>query len=120
MTYSKQMKRHLFATLFLAFAPVFAHAATPANLREFAELVIKILQSVAGILMVSLSLGLLWGVILFFANADNAEKRESIKGYLLWGVIGITVVVGIWGIIALLSATFGWSSIGIPQISPPT
>ncbi len=112
---------HSLALLAL-FMPAFAYAVdAPDNLRELAEnLILPLLQNVSALLFASLALGLVFGVVLFFANSDNEQKRASIKGYLLWGVIGIIVVMGIWGILALLRmSVFGTDVIGIPQISPP-
>lgn len=106
-------------SMLLAFIPLAAFAAAPTTLKEFATLLVKILQTISGLLMVSLSVGLIWGVVVFFANAENEQKRESIRGYLLWGVIGLVVIVGIWGILGLVSGTFGWA-VGIPQLTPPS
>lgn len=120
-TVSSKIKHVIRGAAPLLFLPTPALAVTaPTNLKEFAELAVRILQNIAGLFFVSLSVGLLFGVIVYFANSDNEQKRASIKGYLLWGVIGIIVVVGIWGILALLRASFGAVGVGIPQISPPT
>jgi len=100
--------------------PVIAFAQAPTNFREFASLVVRMLQSVIAVLFVSLAVGLVFGVVLFLANADNEKKRMEIKGYLLWGVIGIIVVMGIWGILETLSVSvFGPGAVGIPQLRPP-
>lgn len=115
----RKILRHLFAVLIAFLVPVFAFAA-PASLREFAELVVSILQNIISILFVSLAVGLLYGVIVYFANSDNDKKRMEIKGYLLWGVIGIIVVMGIWGILGLLTESVFGTAPGIPQLTPPT
>lgn len=100
--------------------PALAFAA-PASFKEFAELAVQILQGFIALLFASLAVGLLYGVVLFFANADNEQKRSEIKQYLLWGVIGVVVVMGIWGILALLrESIFGTGVVGIPQLSAPS
>jgi succinate dehydrogenase/fumarate reductase cytochrome b subunit len=115
-----KLKQQLFALSLLFAVPTAAFAA-PANFKEFAAFIVTVLQNIIGILFASLAVGLLYGVVLFLANADNEKKRAEIKSYLLWGVIGIIVVMGIWGILALLhESVFGTGTIGIPQISPPT
>lgn len=121
MSLHKKLQRLLFATLPMLFVPTFAFAAAPTTFKEFAEFAVRILQSFIALLFASLAVGLLYGVVLFFANADNEQKRSEIKNYLLWGVIGVIVVMGIWGILALLrESIFGTSVVGIPQISVPT
>ena len=96
-------------------------AAAPANLHDVAELFLKIMLNITDILFALLSVGLLYGVVVYFAQADNEREREEIKGYLLWAIIGIIVVFGIWGIVAILRySVFGTSNVGIPQIAPPS
>lgn len=120
LRYAK-IKKYFLGILLAAFLPQVVFAAAPTNLREFAAFVVRVLQSLAALLFASLALGLLYGVILYFIHSDNEQKRTEIKSYLLWGVIGIIVVMGLWGILALLRVSiFGTSTVGIPQISPPT
>ena len=96
---------------------VFAAATTFRDLTS--TVIIPILRGAIRIFYVSLAIGLSYGVVLYFINSDNEKKREEIKGYLLWGVIGITVAFGLWGIVAVLSYTLGWGDVGIPIIQPP-
>ncbi len=100
------------------FLPLIAFAQ-PATFREAADLVVAMIKGIINILFVSLSVGLAYGVVLYFIHSDNEQKREEIKGYLLWGVIGITVVFGLWGIIQIFCDTLDWCVAGIPLISPP-
>lgn len=94
-------------------------AAAPTTVRDTAELFVAIMRGASRILFVSLTVGLSYGVVLYIINSDNENKREEIKGYLLWGVIGIIVAFGIWGLLAILSSSLGWGAVGIPLISPP-
>ena len=114
----RKMKQYLVAAV-LFLTPIFASAAAPANFKEFAVLVVGVLQSVVAILFASLAVGLVYGVMLYLANSDNDQKRLEIKGYLLWGVVGVVVVMGIWGILAILTGSIFGGGVGIPQITPP-
>jgi len=102
-----------------AFSPFFAAAQAPSTFRQFGELVVRIVKYGVILLFVSLGVGLAYGVVVYLAHADDAKMRETIKSYLLWGIIGIAVVFGLWGILAILSNTLGWGTVGIPLISPP-
>lgn len=106
--------------VFLAVLPALASAAAPATFKEAAELFLQLLQMVFVLLFSLLGVGMAWGVVLYFINADSDSKRTEIRGYLLWGIIGITVVFSLWAILTLLSSTFGWGTAGIPYISPPS
>jgi hypothetical protein len=109
----------LFLVTASVFIPSFALAQAPGTFREFAQLIVRIVKYGAAILFVSLGVGLAYGVVVYLAHSDDAKMRENIKGYLLWAVIGIAVVFGLWGILTILSVTFGWGTPGVPIITPP-
>ncbi|MDP2788922.1 MAG: pilin [bacterium] len=48
----------------------------------------------------------LYGMLQFFLNGDNDEKRTEGKSHMIYGVIGITVMMGVWGILGILLRTF--------------
>ena len=50
--------------------------------------------------------GFIYGIIKFFLNPDNEEKRKEGKSFMLWGIITIFVMVSIWGLVGLFSNTF--------------
>lgn len=115
------MKKIFFNILLALSLPEAVFAAGPSNLRDVAELFMKIMLNVTDILFALLGVGMMYGVVVYMVNSDNEKQREQIKGYLLWGVIGIVVVFGIWGIVSIMRySIFGSSSVGIPQIAPPT
>ena len=112
------MKRIL-TTLTATLLPlsVFAQATT---FRGASNVIVTLLQNFITLIFASLSVGLLYGVVVYMMNSDNEKKREEIKPYLLWGVIGITVAFGMWGILTILASTLGWSGgDAIPLIRPP-
>lgn len=116
-----KLKRLLLLVSAFLLVPVTALAVTaPTNMREFAELVVKILQNIAALLFVSLSIGLLFGVVLYLFSTPSEKRRSEIREMLIWGVIGIIVVMGIWGILELLQGSIFGGDVGIPQISPPS
>ncbi len=117
----QHLKHKRILWLFIAtFFPSIVLAA-PTTFRGMAEVFVAGVKGVINILFVSLSVGLAYGVVLYFLNSDNEQKREQIKGYLLWGIIGVTVVFGLWGFVKILCDTLGWcTQVGIPRISPPS
>jgi uncharacterized membrane protein YidH (DUF202 family) len=48
-----------------------------------------------------------WGVIEFIKNADNAEERETGKMHMIWGVIGLVIMVSFAGIIGIIKNFLG-------------
>lgn len=51
----------------------------------------------------------IWGVIEFVIKADSKEKEKG-KQFMIYGIIGLFVMTSIWGIIKLLTTTFGFNS----------
>lgn len=59
-----------------------------------------------------------YGVVQYMlANADES-KRETGKQYMVWGIIALTVMVTMWGLVNILAGTFGLDSGFIPQVKP--
>lgn len=112
--------RNIALLLFSIFTfPALVFAQAPANFKEVIQIFVQLLRNVFAVFIALIALGVAYGIFMYFASADNERKRTEIKGYLLWAVIGLAVVVSLWGILALLSNTFGWGTPGIPLITPP-
>lgn len=50
-----------------------------------------------------------WGIVQYVVNADNEEAREQGKKVILWGIIGLFSMVGVWGLVNLLISTLGFN-----------
>jgi TRAP-type C4-dicarboxylate transport system permease small subunit len=48
-----------------------------------------------------------WGVFDFIRNAGESEKRAEGQKAILWGIIGISIMFGAYGILNIGTATFG-------------
>jgi uncharacterized membrane protein len=46
-----------------------------------------------------------WGLVQFIANLDNEEARSAGGKHMLWGIIGMVVMVGVNAIIAIIQNT---------------
>lgn len=49
----------------------------------------------------------IWGIFRFLANEDNEEERRKSKQSMLWGVIGMVIMVSVYGLISIILQTFG-------------
>ena len=70
----------------------------------------NVLNMVIGVLIAIAIIVFIVNVIRFVLNANDEAKRSDAKKYLLWSVIGIAVIIGIFGIATLLLNTFGISN----------
>ena len=64
----------------------------------------------------------IWGVVQFFIlGADEEAKRTQGKQFIIWGVVALTVMLSVWGLVSILGNTFFGSSGGkfLPQVCPP-
>jgi len=52
-----------------------------------------------------------------FIKASSDEKNKDAKNFLIWGIIGMFILVTIWGILTFIRGEFGLTgTLGIPQI----
>ncbi len=66
--------------------------------------------------MFSLALAyFLWGLVAFIRNAANAEARATGQRHMLWGIIGMVIMVGVFGIISLLVNLFGIKGVNVQE-----
>ena len=57
----------------------------------------------------------LWGIVEFIAKFDNEDVKERGKRNMLWGLIGMFIMFGVFGIIKLILGTF---ALPIPSTLP--
>jgi uncharacterized membrane protein len=51
----------------------------------------------------------LWGLVQYVINADDQEARSTGQKHMIYGIIGMVVMVSVFGIITLILDTFGIS-----------
>ena len=55
----------------------------------------------------------IWGVFKFVSAAGDEEKRKEGKQFIIWGIIGIAVMVLVWGLVQLLYNVVATSTGGL-------
>lgn len=48
----------------------------------------------------------LYGVFEFISNGENEEKRTTGKNHIIWGILGIVIMMGVFTILNMIMATF--------------
>lgn len=78
----------------------------PANdlILKFADAVIN--PAIKGLFVIAL-LMFLWGVLQFVKNADDEGARKTGRNMILWGVVGMAIMIGAAGIIRIAVGTVG-------------
>ena len=57
----------------------------------------------------------LYGMVEFIANGANEEKKTTGKSHMLWGIVGMTIMMGVWAILGIILSTM---NIPKDQINP--
>ncbi|MEK7526900.1 MAG: hypothetical protein AAB537_00575, partial [Patescibacteria group bacterium] len=60
----------------------------------------------------------LWGVLKFVTAAGDEEKRKEGKGFMIWGLIGVVVMITFWGIVNLIISWTGLAETNLPASIP--
>ena len=100
-------------SLGLASVPFFASAAggcTSGNIQTgtIQALVCKIGDLLNLIIPIMIVLGIVffvWGVISYVIGGDEEAKKKG-RSRMIWGIIGLVVIVGMWGLVSLVTTTF--------------
>lgn len=53
----------------------------------------------------------LYGMVEFLINQESEEKKTAGKRHMLWGVIGMTIMFSVWGILTIVLDTFNITGI---------
>lgn len=59
------------------------------------------------LLMTIATVVFLWGVIEFISKGDNDEAVTKGKRHMVYGIIGLFIMVSVWGIMQLICTTVG-------------
>ena len=55
----------------------------------------------------------IYGLIKYLLSPDNEEVRKSSKSHMLWGVVGMFIMVAVFGIMTIILNTIGEDRIQI-------
>jgi FtsH-binding integral membrane protein len=52
----------------------------------------------------------LYGLLQYVSKGDNAEERTKARDFIIFGIIGLFVMISVWGLVGILLNTFSGSS----------
>ena len=98
----------------LAFASTFDGA-------YFSSFIAVAYSVVTNLVIVVIGIGLLvflWGVVQYITAGADEERKKSARSLMIWGIIGLFVMVAAWGLVRLIASIAG---VGIGgSVSQPT
>ena len=116
------MKKNLFKYFPLLSLIIFSPSLVFAQQIGLTDVVLRIRDLFGAILPVLISLGVIyfvWGVVQYFI-AGGEEAKKTGKDRIIYGIIGLAVIVSLWGIVYLVVATFGLGGYSAPVPAPLT
>ena len=103
----------------LAFVPMLAFAQGEfTELSTFLGNIVEFTNDVlVPLLFVVAFLVFIWGVFQYFIlGGDDEGKRETGKGFMVYGIVGFVVMVSVWGIVNLFSSGLGLKDANIEDM----
>jgi uncharacterized membrane protein HdeD (DUF308 family) len=111
------MKKILLA-LGMFLLPVLTFAQTvDTEVNQLGDIFGIINRAISAAVPIVISLAILvfiWGVLRYVISTDE-DKRKDGKNLMLWGIVGIFVMVSVWGLVGILQKTIGVDSGDAPQ-----
>ncbi|HEY9584831.1 MAG TPA: hypothetical protein VJI33_04670 [Candidatus Paceibacterota bacterium] len=49
----------------------------------------------------------IWGLVSYFQNMDNAEMRSQGIRHMIWGVVGLVIMISFTGLIRIITNLIG-------------
>jgi len=56
------------------------------------------------------------GLVKYITAGGNEDQVTEARGYIIFGIIAIFVMVSVWGLVGILSNTFFPGGVSIPQL----
>jgi len=56
-----------------------------------------------------------YGVFEFLSDPENEEKKTKGKSHMIWGIVGLTIMMGVWFILGVIIDTFNIKGIDPQQ-----
>lgn len=103
------MKKYLYIIIpsIISLFAVPVLAAPPTDFKSLVAFLINTFIRPLVPLLVGLAVVMfIYGVFLMVFYKEG-EKREDGKDFMLWGIIGLFVMISVWGLVAILQGTFG-------------
>ncbi len=78
-------------------------------------LLIEILNYIIPFLIAVAVVIFLVGVVKYISAAGDEEKRKSGRETMMWGIVGLFVMVAVWGLVNII-----WNTFDLDTTAPPS
>jgi hypothetical protein len=95
-------------------------ACTGGQISTLQGILCKVSEILNAVIPVLIALGVvyfIWGVVQYVISSDEVAKKTG-RNRIIYGIIGLAVIIGLWGLVNILKNTFGLGN--VQNINYPT
>ncbi len=86
--------------------------AAPGNFTDLMNMIVDLVQATIPVIIMLALAVFFFGLVKLLTAADDASKRKEGNAFIVWGLMSLFVIIGIWGVLTVIHATFFSGSIG--------
>lgn len=83
--------------------------------RVIDPIIANIINPIIGFMFALAVVVFAFGVLKMIISGGEADARSTAKASILWGLVGMFIMVSAWGIVSLISNTIDETSTGVMQ-----
>ncbi len=86
---------------------------------NFRDLVMKISEMINLVIPIVISLTVLvfiWGIFRMVLAGGDTDARKEARSTIVFGIVGLFVMVSVWGLVNILKSSFFGGGLVIPQL----
>lgn len=118
----KKVYKALIASGVASFLPAVAFAATysVSSFQGILDAIKSLIGVIFPVILAVAVIVVIWGIFKFILNAGDEEARKTGRSLILWGIVGIFLMLSVWGLVNILLGTFGLTTTvpTVPGIVP--
>jgi hypothetical protein len=108
--------KKLFGSIVAFAVPMLSFAAPYSDLDDIIKDVLQYGNKFIALLISFAVIYIIYAVVVYIISGDDEGKLAAAKNKILWGVIGLVVILSIWGIVGVVRNTFNFG----PNQAPTT
>ncbi len=104
---NKIIKLKIFFLITLFAVPTVSFALADVGLNALVKDIIYTINRLFPVLTGLAILAFMWSLIVYIYNAHDPKKREEMRGYMVWSVVALVLIVGVAAVVNILLGVFG-------------
>ena len=112
--------KKIFAAIALAFAPAIASAQQLGAINNINDVTNKFTSILNTTTVIIVSIAVLWiviNVVRYLVGGKDSEKRKEGGMRIFFGIVGLFVIISIWGIVSIFKNSFATNNTASQGIS---